>query len=73
MELIVIDNETGKQADPCEIALKEDWAKHLIYCDIGGFALLENGGLVLLDECSGAAYCPSGRFTVYLKLQEGEG
>lgn len=68
MEFIVIDNNTGKEADTEEIALNEEWAEHLIYCDIEGFAILENGELVLLDECGGCAYCPSGRFTVYVKV-----
>ena len=64
MSFIVIDNNTGKEADIGEIALKEDWAKGLIYCDMQGFALLEDGTLVLLDECGKYEYCPSGRFTV---------
>ena len=64
MSFIVIDNITGKEADIGEIALKEDWAKGLIYCDMQGFALLEDGTLVLLDECGKYEYCPSGRFTV---------
>lgn len=70
MEFIVIDNNTGKEADTYEIALKEDWAKHLIYCDMEGFALLENGELVLLDECGDYAYCPEGRFTVYIEVKK---
>lgn len=69
MEFIVIDNNTGKEADAYEIALKEEWAKDLIYCDMEGFAMLENGGLVLLDECGGVAYCPDGRFTVYIEVK----
>ena len=60
----VIDNNTGKEADIGEIALKEDWAKGLMYCDMQGFALLENGSLVLLDECGKYEYCPSDRFTI---------
>ena len=60
----VIDNKTGKEADAYNIALKEDWAKGLIYCDIEGFAIEEEGNLILLDECGNVAYCPSGRFTV---------
>lgn len=60
----VIDNKTGKEADVYNIALKEDWAKGLIYCDMEGFAIEEEGNLILLDECGNVAYCPSGRFTV---------
>ena len=63
-EFRVIDNNTGEEADIEEIALKEDWAKGLIYCDMEGFAILEDGSLVLLDECGNCAYCPSGRFSI---------
>ena len=64
MRFKVIDNNTGKEADICEIALKEDWAKDLIYCDMQGFAILDDGNLVLLDECGKYVYCPNGRFSV---------
>ena len=47
----VIDKTTGKEADPYEIALNEDWAKSLCYCDMEGFAILEDGTLILADEC----------------------
>ena len=63
MRFKVIDNNTGKEADICEIALKEDWAKDLIYCDMQGFAILDDGNLVLLDECGKYVYCPNGRFS----------
>ncbi len=64
MTFSVIDNKTGKIADVEDIALKEEWAKELIYCDMEGFAIEEDGSLVLLDECGGVAYCPDGRFTI---------
>lgn len=60
----VIDNNTGKQADKVEIALNEEWACDLMYCDMDGFAILEDGSLILIDECGKYAYCPEGRFTV---------
>jgi hypothetical protein len=63
-EFRVIDNNTGEEADIEEIAFTEDWANGLIYCDMEGFAILENGSLVLLDECGNCAYCPSGRFAI---------
>ena len=66
----VIDKKTGKEADTYQIALKEDWAKHLIYCDIEGFAIEEDGSLVLLDECGNVAYCPADRFEIV--FEEGE-
>lgn len=64
IEFTVIDNKTGEYPDLWEIALKEDWAKHLMYCDMEGFAITEDGTLILLDECGGVAYCPEDRFTV---------
>lgn len=60
----VIDNNTGEYPNLELIALKEDWAKGLIYCDMEGFAVDESGNLVLLDECGNMAYCPPDRFTV---------
>lgn len=60
----VIDNKTGKEADTYKIALKEDWAKGLMYCDMEGFAIHEDGHLLLLDECDNFAYCPNDRFTI---------
>lgn len=67
MKFRVIDNKTGKEADTYEIALHEDWAKHLCYCDIEGFALLEDGSLILCDECGRCAYCPEGRFAIVIE------
>ena len=64
IEFDVIDNKTGCYPDLFEIALNEDWAKHLMYCDMCGFAIHEDGSLILLDECGAFAYCPEGRFTV---------
>ena len=60
----VIDKKTGKEADPEEIALNEDWAKGLCYCDMEGFAILENGDLILADECGRHVYPPEGRFEI---------
>ena len=60
----VIDLKTGEEADPYDIALHEDWAKHLMYCDMEGFAVEEDGTLILLDECGRHGYCPEGRFEV---------
>ncbi|HNW32677.1 MAG TPA: hypothetical protein PKL44_00295 [Candidatus Dojkabacteria bacterium] len=65
----VIDKLTGKEADTYEIALKEEWAKNLIYCDMEGFALQEDGSLILVDECGTFAYCPEDRFEVVLTSQ----
>ena len=67
---IVIDNETGKEADEYEIALHEDWANSLCYCDMDGFALMHDGTLILMDECGKFEYCPSGRFTIVWQEKE---
>ena len=64
LSFIVIDNLTGKEADTQAIVLNEDWAKHLLYCDISGFAILEDGNLILMDDCDKVAYCSPDRFTV---------
>lgn len=60
----VYDITTGKEADPYEITLHEDWAKGLMYCDMEEFAIEEDGSLILLDQCGNHAYCPEGRFKV---------
>jgi hypothetical protein len=64
MRFRVIDTKTGREADIVEIALREDWAKRLVYCDMEGFAIEEDGALILLDECGNCASCPAGRFRV---------
>ena len=73
----VFDKKTGKEADAYEIALNEDWAKHLMYCDMDGFAIEQDGTLVLIDECGQLAYCPSDRFEIcteaHLAELKGEG
>lgn len=66
----VIDNKTKREADEYKIALREDWAKHLMYCDMDGFALLQDGTLLLVDECGRFAYCPEGRFTIVWDKEE---
>ena len=71
MQFTVIDLETGEYPDVRRIALKEDWAKKLIYCDIDGFYLGQDGTLILADECGNCAFCPSGRFKVEMELTHG--
>lgn len=61
---IVIDKKTGSEADVQKIALEEDWAKGLVYCDIDGWYLGSNGELVLADDCGRLAYPPADRFQV---------
>jgi hypothetical protein len=47
----VVDAQTGAEPDLEEIALHENWARHLMYCDLDGFSIEEDGTLPLLDEC----------------------
>jgi hypothetical protein len=60
----VIDNKTGKEPDLEDIALNEKWAFDLVHCDMEGFAITDNGDLIMLDECGNYEFCPEGRFTV---------
>ena len=60
----VIDTETGQYPDMSNIARFEEWAESLIYCDIDGFAITEDGYLIVLDDCGNMAYCPEGRFKI---------
>lgn len=64
LPFIVIDKKTGKEADEYNISLHEDWAKHLMYCDMEGFAVEQDGTIILLDECGNFVYCSSDRFEV---------
>ena len=45
----VIDLQSNQLADTENIASSEDWADGLIFYDMWGFALLENGSLILVD------------------------
>lgn len=65
----VIDTKTGEYPDLEKIALTEEWAQGLVYCDMDGFAVREDGSLILLDECGNCVSCPSGRFEI--RLQDG--
>ena len=66
----VIDVKTGEYPDLEAIALHEDWAKGLVYCDMEGFAIEEDGSLLLMDECDNSRYCPIGRFEIVWEEQE---
>ena len=67
----VIDLRTGKLADIEQIALKEEWASKLIYCDMDGFVIDQLGELWLMDECGGIEYCPGQyeRFQIVEKVR----
>lgn len=64
----VIDLQTGEYPDLEKIVLEEEWAKGLTYCDMEGFAILEDGTLILLDECGTYRICPKGRFRLEFPL-----
>ena len=72
LPFIVIDKMTGKEADEYEIALHEKWANDLVYCDMEGFAIEQDGTLILLDECGQFVYCSSDRFEVVPKSRLAE-
>ena len=63
----VIDKRTKREADEYKISIKEDWAKDLCYCDMDGFAITQDGNLILLDECGKYTYCPCDRFEIIAK------
>lgn len=64
MHFRVIDTNTGKEPDIYKIAKKEEWAKDLIYCDMEGFFIGEEGDLILADECGNYVFCEENRFKI---------
>ena len=60
----VIDKNTNEVPNISKIVQEEDWAKNLIWCDIDGFFLTEDGQLVLADNTGSIAIAPDGRFVV---------
>lgn len=73
MKFRVIDNKTGKEADTWNIALHEEWAQGLIYCDMEGFVITEDGYLMLADECGHVVYCDPERFKVLFEDERPHG
>jgi len=59
----VIDKQTGEEADIQQI-VKEDWAQRLVYSDMLGFLISEEGGLYLADTCGNLVPCDYERFKV---------
>ena len=72
LEFDVVDTTTGKYPDWERIAREESWAKGLVYCDMDGIAIREDGSLILLDECGNCVSCPPDRFEIRCRPQEGE-
>ena len=57
--------DSGEPADNLEwIALHCEWARGLMYCDMEGFAVDQDGALLLMDECGLHRYPPEGIFRV---------
>lgn len=67
---ITVTEKNGEEPDLWKIALEEEWAKGLEYCDMEGFALLEDGTLILTDECGNFAFCPPDRFKISFQIEE---
>lgn len=72
LEFDVVDTTTGKYPDWERIAREESWAKGLVYCDMDGIAIREDGSLILLDECGNCVSCPPDRFEIRHCPPEGE-
>ncbi|MBR0090600.1 MAG: hypothetical protein IJP92_02760 [Lachnospiraceae bacterium] len=66
MTFKVIDTKTGREPTARVI---DNIAKkgNLMRMDIDQFALLEDGFLILLDECGNYTYCDTDRFKVVLE------
>lgn len=64
MKFTVIDQKTKRYPDLEKIAIKEKWANHLVYCDMEGFAIEEDGNLILMDQCGNFANPPKNRFKI---------
>lgn len=68
LELEVLDKNTMNPL-PEEVIVKIAKQNQLIYCDIEGFAISEDGSLYLLDECGNYCYiAPNGLYVVRLEF-----
>jgi hypothetical protein len=69
----VIDRRTGgAPIFDFNHIFKEKWFKesNLIYCDISGWGIDEDGNLFLIDDCNNIAYPPRKRFKVRFNLRK---
>ncbi len=57
-------NQDGTKPNLEEIVRTEEWAKDLMLHDLDGFAIMEDGYIVLLDECGRFRSAPPNRFVV---------
>ena len=60
----VIDSKTGEEADIERIAKREKWAKGLMWMDMEGWAIEQDGSLLLIDECGNWVCADRERFKV---------
>lgn len=69
----VIDTRTNREPifDHNHL-FREKWFKesHLIWCDISGWGIDEDGNLFLADDCDNIAYPPKKRFRVEFDFDE---
>lgn len=76
MTVKVIDKRTGEAPifDHNHL-FKEKWFKEsgLIYCDIDGWYIGEDGELVLIDDCGNVGYPPVDRFEVVFDEEPKQG
>ena len=54
----------GSEPDLEKIALTEDWADGLMYCDMDQFLIDNDGHVALTDECGKIAWPPLDRFKI---------
>lgn len=59
-DVYYINGEWFQFEDGYKFCKENEWASHLMYCDISEFAITESGDLVLTDDCGNVAYCPKG-------------
>ena len=72
MSLFKVLNPNGSEPDLQQIAVTEEWAKGLIYCDMEGFVIDPDGCIALTDECGGVRYPPVDRFRVTFPDRDAE-
>ena len=64
MTFEVVDLTTGTAPNLGKIALNEAWAYRLVYLNMEGFAICQDGRLILMDTCGNYVEVPVGRFKV---------
>jgi len=60
----VATGEPVTHKEQSDFALHAPWARGLVYCDMDGFAVQDDGTLILIDECGGYRAPPAGLFKV---------